>query len=324
MRSALAIAALTLISLSPDTVAQTSPATVGGIVTSTVAPPIFGPNSTNCASPSQTWTYSVTALDASGGSSTAATGIATVSGCPISGGSMISATNYNLIQFTAASGAVTCNIFRTGPTGVGFSLGRLATVPCGANIPESYIDTGANALDSTTAPTIQSTGGIVAKGAVTALNFLAGGTSAGTSDWVSGGPLVLCTSTVPQPCIQPDSFFFQAYNGLTTAFGWTSPSSQNSVPSTIIVGAPSGGIASPLSFGLLTDTTLTSQPTLATVTGSLNANHLVSLTSPSTGNYDLMDAGIALTGSVIPYVNETIPTFDTTGTGLVTPAGNAV
>jgi hypothetical protein len=59
---------------------------------------------------------------------------------------------------------------------------------------------------------------------------------------------------------------------------------------------------STLSVGFLTDTTIstgTSQPELATVTGALTSGDLVSISSPSSGLYDLVDSGIALSSGQI-------------------------
>ena len=195
-----------------------------------------------------------------------------------------------------------------------------------------YLDTVNTRIDTSVPPAVNGTGGLAAKGTVTGLNFLANGSGAGTSDWVAGSPLPLCSQgtpfTQPQPCIQQNSFFLQAPSGtIANSLGWTAPSLPNTLAEgPLIVGMAtntSGPYASTLTYGTLTDSS-SSTPELATVTGGLTVNHLVSIANPSGSNYDLVDAGIALSaGSVIPYANETIPTFDSTGTGLTSPAGNA-
>lgn len=153
-----------------------------------------------------------------------------------------------------------------------------------------------------------------ASGTVSAMNFVASGSSAGTSDWVQGAALPVCTFgssptklTQPQPCIQTNSFFLQAPPPtIATSFGWTAPTAANTTAGPLIVGTPSTAPNYPptsaLSVGLLTNTTvnpLTSQPELATVTGPLNLNHLVSIANPSSGLYDFIDSGIALASGKI-------------------------
>jgi hypothetical protein len=144
-----------------------------------------------------------------------------------------------------------------------------------------------------------------AAGTITGQNFVANGMGAGTSDWVAGMPLLLCTSssgTQPQPCIQTNSFFLQAPPSPITSFGWTAPVMSNPLAGPLIVGpaAPATGgypVTSALSVGYLTDTTiapLTTQPTLATVTGTLTTGHLASFFNPSGSNYDLVDSLIPI------------------------------
>ena len=268
-----------------------------------------------------TWTYSMAAVDASG-NSTSGTSASTSAGCV----APLSSTNYNLIIGTAPLGAVTCNIYRT----TGGTTGLVASIPCGAATPAMYIDQNSTTvINSSSPPSLNSTGGLSAKGTVAGSNFLASGSGAGTSDWVQGSALSACTQgigtvlTQPQPCIQTTSFFLQAASSIPSSFGWTAPSMTNSAAGPVIAGPNNGATppASPLSIGFLTDTTVnsTNQPTVATVTGSLNAGHLASITNPSGSNYDFVDSGIAtssvgLLGSAQTFT--AAQTFSATPTSL--------
>jgi hypothetical protein len=142
------------------------------------------------------------------------------------------------------------------------------------------------------------------------LDVLSSGTGAGTSDWVQGAALLLCTLgsggvyTQPQPCIQTTSFFLQAPSTIGTSFGWTAPSATNTNAGPLIVGAQVTNTnyapTSALSVGSLRDTTISgSQPDVATVTGTLTSGDLISISSPSSGLYDLIDSGIALSSGKI-------------------------
>jgi len=206
------------------TATQSSPMSVGGVLANplTGAPTVSV--STNCTSGSTTWEYSVTALDAAGGSTVGTTAQTTV-GCPSSGVAGISATNYNKVTITAVKGSVSCNIYRVLPS---LAAGLIANVPCGLGISTIYLDTSTSALNTTSAPTTDTTGSVNATGIVMAQAFNASaGTNAGTSAWVgASGQLSLCGS---QPCVPPTtSFFVQAPNGIGTSFGWTWPTSPNS------------------------------------------------------------------------------------------------
>jgi len=233
------------------------------------------------------------AVDASG-NSTSGTSASTSAGCV----APLSSTNYNLITGTAPLGAVTCNIYRT----TGGTTGLIASIPCGAATPAMYIDQNSTTvINSASPPSLNSTGGLSAKGTVAGSNFLAGGSGAGTSDWVQGTALSACTQgigmvlTQPQPCIQTNSFFLQAPAGPITTFGWTAPAAASTANAPLIVGqsvSGSGGPTSPLSYGTLTDPS-SATPALATVTGALVAGHLASITNPSGSNYDFVDSGIA-------------------------------
>jgi|SRR5580698_11033895 hypothetical protein len=271
--------------------AQTSPVTVFGVATNTFAAPTINAVTTTCSG-TTTWTYQVAALDAAGGSTAGSTQVSVTTSCTTSGIGGISNTAYNLIEFTAPVGAVLCNIYRVTP-----ATGRIAAVPCGSNTPQYYLDDSTATLDGSQAPGIPSTGSILASGTVTGQNFLSNGTGAGTSDWVAGSALPLCTQGVPlsqpQPCIQANSFFLQAPPSPITAFGWTAPSGASTVSAPLIVGQStnsSGVPTSTLSYGF-TDTAGTiTAGALATYTASgtvgnctsLPCNPIIGVFTPST------------------------------------------
>jgi hypothetical protein len=319
MRRVRSLVAASLFSLSSIGLAQTSPITVGGVVTNTLATPTINSVTTTCAG-STTWTYSVAALDAANGSTAGSTQVSVTTGCTTGG---IGPTSYNLIKFTAVSGSVLCNIYRVTP-----AAGRIANVPCGAGAAQYYLDASTATIDSSSAPTNPSTGSILASGTITAQNFLSSsGTGAGTSDWVAGAPLPLCTqgspATQPQPCIQAGSFFLQAPSSgsITTSFGWTAPSATNAANGPVIATAGTGTPpASALSVGYLTDTTInpTTQPTLATVTGSLPDGDIVRISNAGAGLIDFEDSGLSATnagaGTVLgnPTNSSGAPTYTST------------
>jgi hypothetical protein len=226
------------------TAAQSSPMSVGGVLTNplTAAPTVSV--STNCSGGGTTWKYSVTALDAAGGS-TVGTAAQTTAGCTTA---LISASNYNKITITAANGSVSCNIYRVLPAS---AIGRIANIPCGLGIATIYLDISTATVDSTSAPTTDTTGSVTATGIVTAQAFNANaGGNAGTSAWVSaGGALPPCGS---QPCVPSNSFFVQAPSGLSSIFGWTLPAASNTANQLVYAGptaTDSGGKqAAPLGY----------------------------------------------------------------------------
>ncbi|MFZ0287203.1 MAG: hypothetical protein WAL32_18390 [Terriglobales bacterium] len=275
-----------------------------------------------CSGSSDTWNYSIAALDAAGGSTAgSSTPVSVTNNC-----AMLTPTNYNAVTFTAPSGSVTCNIYRLPPSP---AVGRVAMVPCGGGIQQTYLDNGNTTLDVSGPPSNPSTGSILATGTMSAQNFLSTGGGAGTSDWVQGMALPACTQgtgvnlTQPQPCIQTNSFFIQAAPSISSSFGWTAPSATNTWNGPVIAAAGSlTPPASTLSVAYLTNTTLnplTSQPTLATVgTGSLPNGDIVKISNAGAGAIDLVDSGISATaagaGTVLgnPTNSPAAPTYTST------------
>jgi hypothetical protein len=272
MRRALGIAVVSLLSLSAISRGQTSSVTYNEMATNQLSPPLMVTVTPvpSCSVGATTWTYAVAALDANGGTTPGTSG-STSMGCATLG-----TTVYNKIVITAVTGSAGCNVYRTS----GLNTGIIATVPCGS----TYFDMTGGAGDGSSVPGVNSTGSVVARGTVTAQNFLSSGTGAGTSDWVAGSALPLCTqgtpAAQPQPCIQANSFFLQAPPSPITAFGWTAPSAASTVSAPLIVGqstSSSGVPTSALSYGF-TDTagTITTGD-LATYTGSATIGNCTSL-----------------------------------------------
>lgn len=194
---------------------------------------------------------------------------------------------YNWFTTQPVTGAVSCSVYRT-TTGT-MSVGNIGSVLCG----QTFYDTGSTG-DGNTAPGTNTTGAISAKGNINAASFQAGGNNAGTSVWSFGGPLSLCSSSVPQPCISPtNAFFLQAHSGsIPTSFGWTAPNAPTAVHSPLIV-AGQVGIASQLSYGSLTDSSLAT-PQLATTNGSSFTSGDLVLATGTTGSLNFTDSGIAV------------------------------
>lgn len=276
----------------------------GGVRTNSLAGP---PNLTSftgvgsCSIGSgNAWAYVVVAVDSANGTTQGSSQIGTTSnGC-----SSLSTSNYNMFSTSSVPGSVMCVAYRiTAPSGV--LTGKLANgnFLCGSNFYDQ--NSGLGSADGSFPPTINTTGSITSSGAVSATSFTAGGMGAGTSVWMTGGQLSLCSS-VPPPCIGPmNAFFLQAPNvSISPSFGWTAPSSYNVAAGPLIVGPAAPGTGTPytsaLSVGYLTDVTVSSgssQPTLATVTGALAPNQLVTITNPSGSNYDLVDGFSGTTGN---------------------------
>jgi hypothetical protein len=288
--------------------AQTSPLTVGGVITNQLSTPTAAPTvKVVCSGGTSSYTYVYIAMDASGGNTGQSPTSTSVSGC-----TTLSASNFNIVSVPAISGSTSCVVYRTAP-----SVVNVGSVPCGGAILDATAGT------TTTVPAGNSTGGVNATGTVSGQNFIATGTGAGTSDWVAGTALPACTSgTQPQPCIQTNSFFIQAPGSPITTFGWTAPSATNTAAGPIIAGASSGTpVTSALNVGFLTDTTINltmSQPTVATVTGSLPNGDIVKISNAGAGAIDLVDA--AISASEVAQLNAA-ETFTAAQTFSATPAG---
>ena len=224
-----------------------SPVSVGGVVNNQLVAPTIAPVvQAVCSGATSNYQYEYAAVDAANGiTSPSPANAPAVSGC-----TTLSTSNFNIVSTSAVSGSSTCTVWRTAPSGV---KGKVGSVPCGGAILDN-----ATTLDGSSPPGVNNTGSVNAGGTVTAQNFLASSsTSAGTSDWVEGSALPACSTTQPQPCIQPKSFFIEAYSSLpATPFGWVSPTGANPAVGPLIVGTPSG-IASQLSYGSLTDSSST-------------------------------------------------------------------
>ena len=272
-------------------IAQTpSTATVYGVSASQLTLPSTLPSAQAvCGTPTTSYQYEYVAMDASGGITAQSSPSSAIMGCTI-----LNSSAFNIIFVPFVPGSVSCIVYRVAPTG---SAGKLPNpIGCGG----WAVDNTTTLADTSNPPTINSTGGLSASGAITAQNFLASGTGAGTSDWVAGNPLSLCvqsSGTIHQPCIQPNSFFVQAYGStITNSFGWTSP------------GAPNIGFTGPLLIGpatIGTTTPYTSAMSFGTLTNQSNTNLATASTSFSPGDlaegvtgtsgYDIGDAGIAVT-----------------------------
>jgi hypothetical protein len=283
MRLATAISVLSLTFLLARGHAQTSPFTVNGVVTNQISTPVTAPAvQVVCSGTTASYTYEYEALDASGGTTPPSPASTAVLGC-----ATLSSSNFNIVTVPAISGAASCVVYRTAPSAV--KVGSVACAGASGSIVDNSAGTAANA------PSVNSTGGVNSVGTVTGQNFVATGGGAGTSDWVQGSALSLCSASQPQPCIQANSFFLQAPTGpIVNSFGWTAPSTYSTANAPLIVGqsTTSGAYTSVLSYGTLTDAS-SLNPVIATANGSSFTNgHLVSVSTSS--GVDLTDSGIAV------------------------------
>ncbi len=297
--STLIIPSLLLLSLVQAS-AQTSPVTVSGVIHNQLGTPGIIPTVQvvgTCVGTS--YAYEYVGVDAAGGMTLPSSPSATASGCA----SLNTTTTFNIVFTSAVTGATSCIVWRTLPS-TGLLKGKVGSVPCGGAI----LDTNTN-LDGSGPPGGNTTGSIAAGGTVTAMNFVASGTGAGTSDWVQGSALSACSTTQPQPCIQQNSFFISANYPLpATPFGWLSPSGPNSANSVLVVGNPGGGISSALSYGSLTDTSNTT-PTIVTANGhTFSSNHIVMADS---SGLNLADSGVSSTAPSFA-TSVTAPTVNAT------------
>ena len=292
-----------------------SQVSMGGIFTNQLLNPArpSSPINQGCPGTANSYIYVVAALDGAGGMTSASPPVTIMT----TGSCSLGPLTYNTFTTSPVIGSASCIVWRTSaPSGV--NTGKLTgNVLCGS----PFYDIGLS-VDSnfpTNAPQVNTTGALSASGTVSAQTFLATGTGAGTSDWVQGNALLLCGNPVtnPQPCIQPNSFFISANSSVPTAFGWISPTAQNTANNVLVVAAPGGGIASTLGYGSLTDASSTT-PVIATANGSsFSNNHLVSANTSS--GVDLADSGIAI-GVVTSPTDFLTITPGTTTTPTVTIA----
>jgi hypothetical protein len=317
-----------LITTNSPVIAQDTPMNLPGLTTNQLLTPgqptSPGTNcSTGCGTP---WTYAVTASDFTGGS--------TVLGATnsVSAWSTLNSVQYTYLTTPTVSGAKNCTVWRIPSSGNPTPLPKGTNVPCGSMV---YDFSGGT---SVAAPLTNTTGGVNAAGTVAAAAFNAINSTgvAGATILTQAASAVPSCATNPPPCISNASeFFFEAPTStISESWGIQLPASAPVQSGAFLLPAGTGTNfnLSTAAVSTLTDPSWTgtgTPPTLATVTGTLSAfnkNDLVSIAIPSSGDIDFTDSQINLgTGSTpqIPYANETIPTFDSTGTGLAAPAGNA-
>jgi hypothetical protein len=299
-----------------STFAQTnSPVSFQGLVTSplTNAPPAPTVRLGTCTGllGNVTPTYAVTAVDFAGGTTPVGTASTALTGACTT----FSAAVYTIVTTPVISGAASCNVYRiTGGTAA-LSTGYIGNVTCGG----PWFDIGTATTIATPSGSTNTTGGIFVAGAVAAQVLTAGGTGgtgAGTDVLGAGIALSTCANTAAPfySCIPPMSAFFQqAPSGsINPTIGITWPSTLTSAAtiSAAAVGpfifgnvSTGGGLpnTSPVIIGSMTDAR---SPVFASASGTLTAGHLVKLITGTSG-IDFADAGIALSGGLIPTTSLT-------------------
>ena len=263
---------------------NTTPISSGGIgvnqllspSTTTVTPTIVG----TCTP--TTWTYAVTAVDASGGSTLPTSG-STSSGCPTLGASPNY--SYNKIQTSAVTGSVSCNVYRT--AGGAAAFGIIGSVICG----NAFYDLTDAAGDGTSVPGVNTTGSIKAT-AVSAQAFNATGSGAGTNILGAGSFLPICTATssIYISCIPSmGAFFQQAPSSISSSIGITWPNSLSATSGTL-----SPAAIGPFLFGAIPGTgNGASQVVIGSLTNPANpllATANANFTSTNSGNVVTIDS----------------------------------
>lgn len=290
----------------------------------TPAPP-SGFSTVNCSGTSTTYSYAVAALDFTGASTPLATGANYPTNCPLAN---LSRTSYIYFNTFPVAGSQSCNVFRTVlPSGTTYLVGN---VPCGS----IFYDFNLSPTQVPTPGPNNYTGGINTPGTVAASVFNASNASgfSGTTILTQETSPVPSCATNPPPCITSGNEFFLTAPTSTIAESWgiTVPTNAPMAPGAFLLSAGSGTNFLTTTAGVsgLTNSSWTgtgTPPVLATVSGTLSNfknGDLVSV-AVNSPNIDITDSGITLSGTQIPYANETIPTFDSqTGFGLSQPSGN--
>ncbi len=238
-------------SLQPNAIGQTTtPASslnLSGLTTGKLATPgpLTAPSSVGgCVGTGHTWKYKVVAADATGATTDASTELSVTNGC-----TSLSTTPATpaYISFTVPSvaGAVGCFVYRTAVPSASQHVGKLPNpVPCNNYV---FYDTGATDGDTSSAPTVNTTGSVSASGNINALSFQASGVEAQAPVFGRMGPR--CPGCVPPtpPCILTSGeFFLQAPVSILTSYGWTAPQSPNSGNTLVYLhppDSPVGGVS---------------------------------------------------------------------------------
>jgi hypothetical protein len=274
--------------------AQATPTGSPASVTSIYSNPLLAPSAptfsyVTCAG-SVAWKYVVVAVDATGGTTQASATGTTSNVC-----ASLSPTSYINIITSAVTGSSSCKVYRTQAQTFPTSTGYVASVPCGGTLSDLGLPG-----DSTTPPSINTTGGVTAQsltstGSVTATNFVAHNTSG-----VAGGDTFVGGTAIST--VQADSVTVEAPGAVTGGtldsyviiLPMAAPSSSSGT-GVMLFGAGSGTsfVTSTTSFGALTDTGSTTLATTNTALSTFTTGDLVTANVGSGPVVDFVDSGIS-------------------------------